>query len=477
VGEVPLYDLAWSPDGAGAFIVGAAGTVAWFDATEGIVVEIDFTSTHPLYSISWRPGTGTAWAVGEGGLVVELNSTTLDASRVRPYSPRDEDFYGVSWHPNGELALVVGQEGVTYLWRLGLFTRQLVDVVWDLLDAEWNPVGDEALVVGQDGSLLRYAPRVPTQNQPPNAVITSPTDGAEYEADGTIRLDGSSSSDPEDDDLTFTWTSNQSGILGYEPIVHVGLPVGNHLITLHVDDGQGHNVSDQVRIAMVKPIPPEERVHIDVLTPHPGALLSGEFVISGTASYERGTIASVEVAMDDGGWWPADGTTSWSLTLDTTIFIDGIHTLTIRATTSDGVSRSEDLLVEIRNTIIPEPPSIPNVTLRISESGIVDELLNFEAEADDLSPWILVWTFGDGSNAQGTQVNHAYSEAGTYHVSLELWLEGSEEPAAVFTATVIIKKASEVGQPIENILVIAVIAAAIIYVAGFYGGRRAFRRD
>ncbi len=116
-GNGVLYDLAWSPDGSGAFIVGGAGTIVWFDAMDGELVDVDFTSTHPLYSVSWRPGTDTAWAVGEGGLVVELSATELQASRVRPFSPRSENLYAVGWHPEGDRALVVGESGTTYLWR------------------------------------------------------------------------------------------------------------------------------------------------------------------------------------------------------------------------------------------------------------------------------------------------------------------------------------------------------------------------
>ena len=476
VGDVVLHDVAWSPDGSGAFIVGAAGTVSWYDAGDGSLTDVAFTSTHPLFSVSWRPGTDTAWAVGEGTLVVELNATSLGVSRVRPYTPRTPDLYGVAWHPDDDVALLVGAEGTTYLWQMGVLTEQLVTVSNDLLDAEWNPEGDEALVVGAEGTILSFAPRIPTQNRAPSAVISSPSDGVEVEEGTALTFDGSDSSDPDGDDLAFTWTSNGTGVFGQDAVVTHRLPLGVHRVTLSVDDGQGHNVTDQVTVTVVKPVPPERRIHLTVDTPVSGSMLSGVVVVSGTASYELGTIASVDVSVDGQGWRLAEGTSSWSLVLDTTLLEDGVHTIVVRAVADDGVFKNASLVIEVRNTLPPEPPKIPNVTLRLVDRGVVDQLLEFRAEADDLSPWILVWSFGDGSNARGSQVRHAYTDPGTYEVILELWLEGFPEPLAAFTTTVIIESPEDQGPSLEGVIALVAVLAVVIYIAGFYGGRRAFRR-
>jgi hypothetical protein len=479
-GDVVQYDAAWAPDGSGALIVGAAGSITWFDAKDDELVPVSFTSTHPLYAVAWNPDSGYAWAVGEGGLVVEVNSTTLETSRVRPFQPRDEDLFGVSWHPDGEIALVVGEEGVTFLYRMGVFTRQIVDVNVHLLDVQWNPAGDEALVVGEGGTVLRYSPRISPQNRAPDAIITSPSDGSTVDEGISIVFDGSTSTDPEDDPLTFTW-SNSTGIMGTGPVMtRADLAIGSHTVTLHVDDGQGHNSTDVVTVNIVKPTPPEDRLHIDVITPRSGTLLSGEILISGTASFELGEIVSVEINIDGGGWRPADGTSSWSMAFDTTLLEDGIHSIVVHVIASNGIEQTdkfESLVVEIRNAIIPEPPAVPNITLHMRDHGKVDELIQFSAEGEDLSSWLLVWSFGDGSNGQGTLVRHAYREEGTYQVVLELWLEGYDEPAAAFTATVLIESAVEEGMSLEMMILLSLVVAGAIYVMGYYGGKRAFRRD
>ena len=265
--------------------------------------------------------------------------------------------------------------------------------------------------------------------------------------------------------------------MGSEPIINRILPRGDHTVTLYVDDGQGHNVTDQVSVRVVRPVAPEERLHLNVITPRPSDLLKGEVIISGTAHYELGEVVSVEVSIGGNGWRPAEGTEAWSLAWDTSLVADGIHSIEVRVTADDGTYKVESVLVEVRNTVVPEPPEVPNVTLRLRDHGVVDELLEFSAEGEDLAPWTLVWSFGDGRNGQGTTVRHAYKESGTYEVTLELWLEGQEGPAATFKATVIIESGEPEGLSLEALLVIALVMAGIIYLAGFYGGRKAFHRD
>jgi len=475
-GDTVIQDAAWAPDGSGILMVGAAGTIVWMDATNNEMVPVEFTSTQTLHAVGWHPDSDMAWAVGEGGLVVEVVRDPLEATRVRPYTPRSEDLFGVAWHPSEDIALVVGEEGIAYLYRLGVFTQQRVDTNKYLLDVEWNPMGDEALVVGESGTLLRYTARLTPQNRAPNAVISSPSDGAEVESGNPITFDGSTSSDPDDDPITHIWSTNSSGLLGADPVIERYLSMGTHQVTLTVDDGQGNNHTDTVTVHVVEPVPPEDRLHLAIKTPLPGSLLEGKVVISGTASYELGEISSVEVAIDGGGWHPADGSTSWSLTLDTSIYEDGIHSIVVKVT-ADDVFKTDSILIEVRNTVPPLPPEIPNITLHMRDHGEVDQLISFSVDGENLTAWLLVWSFGDGSNGQGEKVHHAYNEEGSYQVTLELWLEGYHEPSAVFTATVVIETATEDGLSPEVIIILIMLAAGVIYIAGYYGGRHAFRRD
>ena len=72
-------------------------------------------------------------------------------------------------------------------------------------------------------------------------------------AGATVILDGSASSDPDGDSLTFSWTGPFGTLTG--PIVSVVLPLGVHTITLTVDDGRGGVASDDVIVTVVNSAP------------------------------------------------------------------------------------------------------------------------------------------------------------------------------------------------------------------------------
>ncbi len=93
---------------------------------------------------------------------------------------------------------------------------------------------------------------VPTQvNQAPIAdasddqtILQSSTEGA------GVMLDGSGSSDPDGDSLTYSWSQNGNEIAtGEAPMVI--LPVGEHIITLTVEDNNSGSDTDEVTITVV----------------------------------------------------------------------------------------------------------------------------------------------------------------------------------------------------------------------------------
>ena len=85
-------------------------------------------------------------------------------------------------------------------------------------------------------------------NSNPVAVISSPQSGFEYSTDKPVQLSSQGSSDPDGDELIFTWSSNLDGELYTTPnfFTEVFLSDGVHLITLTVTDSYGS--SDMVSI-------------------------------------------------------------------------------------------------------------------------------------------------------------------------------------------------------------------------------------
>jgi sugar lactone lactonase YvrE len=94
---------------------------------------------------------------------------------------------------------------------------------------------------------------VGSTNLPPNA-DAGPDIVDKYSCGNLIELDGSASTDPDGDLLTYTW----SGPFGTKTgmTATVTLPLGTHTISLMVNDGKGGTAMDNVEIIVVDITPP-----------------------------------------------------------------------------------------------------------------------------------------------------------------------------------------------------------------------------
>ena len=88
---------------------------------------------------------------------------------------------------------------------------------------------------------------------------------------------------------------------------------------------------------------------ISLQTPTNGAVIAGNLQISGTAS-DTVAVQQVEVQLDNGIWTTAAGTNSWSLSLNSSNFLNGPHVISARATdTSGNVSNTPPVSVRFFN--------------------------------------------------------------------------------------------------------------------------------
>jgi len=100
---------------------------------------------------------------------------------------------------------------------------------------------------------------VVSPNRPP--VANAGADQA-VDCDGsggaTVTLDGSASSDPDNDALTYTWRENGNIIAGptTEAQAKIFLSLGVHTIELTADDGNGASGTDEVKITVADITPP-----------------------------------------------------------------------------------------------------------------------------------------------------------------------------------------------------------------------------
>ena len=76
----------------------------------------------------------------------------------------------------------------------------------------------------------------------------------------SVALDSSGSTDPNNDPLLYSW-SGPFGIWSGQ-IINPDLPVGTHLITLTVDDGNGNTDTDTVEVTVADSAPPSMSVSL-----------------------------------------------------------------------------------------------------------------------------------------------------------------------------------------------------------------------
>jgi len=86
-----------------------------------------------------------------------------------------------------------------------------------------------------------------------------------------------------------------------------------------------------------------------ITSPSSNAIISGALNISGTAM-DNIAVQKVEVRLDNGPWLTATGTTSWNLSLNSSNFLNGPHTVSARATdTSSNLSNTNSVSVRFFN--------------------------------------------------------------------------------------------------------------------------------
>jgi hypothetical protein len=124
-----------------------------------------------------------------------------------------------------------------------------------------------------------------------------------------------------------------------------------------------------------KPRPDTSPPTIAISTPSAGSTVRGTIVVSGTAS-DNVQVASVAVSVDGGAYATAQGTASWSYSLDTRGYADGSHTVTARAKDAAGNVRTASVSVASSNAdttppvvTIAAPAGGATVTGNVSVSG------------------------------------------------------------------------------------------------------------
>jgi fibro-slime domain-containing protein len=300
---------------------------------------------------------------------------------------------------NGELVIDLGgihgpENGSVNLDNLGLTSGE--DYSLDIFQAERRTAG----------SSFAFVTSLQLVSEDPEPVNNAPVAnaGADQTVNATgqttsVTLDGSGSSDPDGDNLTYSWSNGASGAT---PTVQ--LADGTHVITLTVSDGEKSDTDD---------------VTITVVNTTPVADAGADQSVTATGS-------TTSVTLDGSGSSDADGDAlSYSWTLNgsvvstdasfSTNLADGSYTFTL--TVSDGEeSDSDEVSVSVVNTI-PVADAGADFTINATGSRTtlsLDGSASSDADGDELS---YLWTMNGSEFATGISPTVSLA-VGSYSVTL-----------------------------------------------------------
>ncbi len=247
-----------------------------------------------------------------------------------------------------------------------------------------------------------------TGNQYPTASINAtPTSG---NSPLTVNFDGNNSSDPDGDNLSYAWDFGDGNTANGVSTTHTYTIGGTYTATLTVDDGNGGTSQATVNIEVnaVNDIP----IACFSATPTSGTV---PLVVSFDAS----------CSSDPNGdnltytWDFGDGNTGTGINPNHTFNDEGTYTVTL--TVDDGNNGTHiytmDIDVQVANTNL-----IPTACFSATPtSGVAPLLVTLDANCstdpngDNLT---YTWDFGDGNAGTGMNINHTYSNTGSYIITL-----------------------------------------------------------
>ena len=363
----------------------------------------EITVAEPPHIPFARPGGPYKATVGIPFTLDGSRSFDIDAGDSITTYQWDLDNDGV-WFDNFESD--TSQSIITYTYNTaGVYSIGLQ--VWDL--GAFDPIG--------------CTPRVdciPSKSEPAFTTVTVEDNlppvanaGGPYTVDeGTVfNLDGSLSSDPNGDLLTYQWDLDNDGLFDDA----TGVPVAYQF----ADNGDytvGLLVSDSLLTGGTT-----TTVHVNNVAPTV-SVGDDQHVNEGDAVYFNGSFS--DPGVNDThmiSWDFGDGSAAVTGTLTPShVYADnGTYTVTLTVTDKDGGVGSDTLIVTVHNMA---PVVDAGANKGVNEGATVNFSGSF-TEAGSADTHTMSWDFGDGSApVTGTLTpQHVYVDNGTYTVILTVW--------------------------------------------------------
>ncbi len=196
---------------------------------------------------------------------------------------------------SGLVTVCIRYSGISFGDESALNLFHFEDGVW--VDATVSLNTTSKIICADVSSLSAFAIFEPEANQPPVAHAgPDQTVGCGSPTGTLVTLNGSGSSDPDGDALTFSWTGafpeGGGTVTGVNPAVT--LPLGTHTITLVVNDGQVDSAPDTVTITVTVGL-------VGLLSPLGGLVPEGDPIPLPDKAFKQGRTLPLKLQLFCGG--------------------------------------------------------------------------------------------------------------------------------------------------------------------------------
>lgn len=278
--------------------------------------------------------------------------------------------------------------------------------------------------------------------QPPTAVATAnPTSG---NTPLVVNFDGSGSTDPNGDNLTYSWDFGDGNIATGITVTHTYTVIGTYTATLTVSDGNGESDNTTINITVSDNTPqvPTACFTTNQTSGNTPLVVNFNAACSSDPNGDNLTYA----------WNFGDGSNSTNISPSHTFTSLGTFVVTLTVNDGNGNTDSENITITVQNNSGGNNPPTADIITNPS-SGIAPLVVNFSGANSvdpENDPLNFFWDFGDGGTGTGMNTSYTYTTPGTYSVNMTV--DDGNGGIATANTTIIVQSSSGNQIPTATIL-------------------------
>lgn len=275
-------------------------------------------------------------------------------------------------------------------------------------------------------------------NQRPVASVGGPYSG---EVGRPIAFNGSGSSDPDQDTLTYAWTFGDGGsATGVSP-THTFGSAGSFSVTLTVTDGRGGSQSASTQVPITVP------------NQAPVARIDGpaEARVGDPLAYSASASTDADNDLLTFAWSFGDGRSSTGPNVTHAFSQPGTYTVSVIVNDGRGASATATLTVTVAAAPQENRPPVAHAGGPYAGEANLPVIFDASQSADpDSEALTYAWDFGDGESGSGASPSHVYVEPRQYTVSLTV--TDARGATATGTTSVTVIPQADRAPPIVSLL-------------------------